>query len=101
MGYKVVIARPALTQIESHYEYIKSVSPQNGKTWLDGIFDAIDSLETMPERCSISKHSKYLGQTIRFYIYGKHIIDYRIDETQKQVQILSVWHSAKGLPPDL
>ncbi len=101
MIFKVKVTSPALSQIKEYYEYIRGESPQNAENWLDGIFDAIDSLEKMPERCPISKHSKYIGQTVRSYVYKRHIIDYRIDEENKEVQILSVWHSAMGKPPVL
>jgi hypothetical protein len=99
MTFKVIIARPALIQIQEHYEYITKASPQNGAIWLEGIFDAIDSLETLPERCPISKHSKHTGTTVRFYVYERHIIDYLIDEIKNEVQVVSVWHSAQGAPP--
>ena len=65
MKFEGLITIPALSQIENHYKYIKKKSLQNAETWSDGIFDAIDSLENMPERCPVSRHSIYFGQTIR------------------------------------
>lgn len=99
MEFKVLVTKPALSQIDKHYEYIKTESPQNAETWLDGIFDAIDSLEQMPERCPVSRHSVYLGQTIRTLVFNRHIIDYRVREETREVHVLSVWHSASGEPP--
>lgn len=99
MRFEVLVTAPALSQIENHYKYIKSKSAQNAEIWFDGIFNAIDSLENMPERCSVSRHSIYFGQTIRTLNYKRHIIDYRIKEDIQEVHILSVWHSATGKPP--
>ena len=99
MRFEVLVTAPALSQIEDHYNHIRIESPQNAEVWFDGIFDAIDSLETMPERCPVSKHSVYFGQTIRTLVFNRHIIDYLVKEDLREVHILSVWHSAMGEPP--
>jgi plasmid stabilization system protein ParE len=75
MTYRVRISPTALQEAEAIYAWIATNSPENAATWFNALFDVIQSLETMPFRCSLAPESDILGEEIRQYIYRKN---YRI-----------------------
>jgi plasmid stabilization system protein ParE len=73
-------------------------SPQQAFDWLEGFEQALASLTTNPERCSIARESKAFGFVIRELHYGlrskaKHraVFDIRGDE----VIVYSIRHLAQ------
>ena len=71
MRYRVRIAPSALRDAESISEWIWENSPANAEAWFNGLFEVIDSLETMPFSCPITPEAKVIGQEIRHFIYRK------------------------------
>ena len=58
---------------------------------------AIDSLETMPERCGQASEATDVGLDIREFLFGKRHGTYRVlfQIDGRTVYILRVWHSAR------
>jgi plasmid stabilization system protein ParE len=52
MKYKVIIQPPALADIEGAYRYIHERAPSRAPAWLDKLYEAMESLEELPKRCS-------------------------------------------------
>ncbi|MCC0178054.1 type II toxin-antitoxin system RelE/ParE family toxin [Waterburya agarophytonicola K14] len=48
MTYQISISPSALKDIENIYEWIKVDAPHHATVWFNGLFDVIDSLESMP-----------------------------------------------------
>ena len=51
--YTVNITDEVDASIRRSFSYISERSPQNAINWLRGLYQAIDTLETMPERCPL------------------------------------------------
>jgi plasmid stabilization system protein ParE len=95
--YQVVIQPAAQQAIEEAYFWFSNDSASKARQWLEGIYKAILSLETMPYRCSLAYENSLLEQEIRQLIYGKGSNTYRILFTviDDSVQILFVRHAAQ------
>lgn len=95
--YQIIIQPAAQQAIEEAYFWLSNVSAGKARQWLEGLYKAILSLETMPARCSLAFENDFFEQEIRQLVYGKGRNSYRIlftivDDT---VQILFVRHAAQ------
>ncbi|MGA9377591.1 MAG: type II toxin-antitoxin system RelE/ParE family toxin [Phormidium sp.] len=95
--YKIVIQPAAQKAIEEAYFWLSNNSSQKARTWLEGLYKAILSLENMPLRCSLAFENSFFEEEIRQLVYGKGRNAYRIlftivDDT---VQIIFVRHAAQ------
>lgn len=101
--YQVIIQPEAEQGIKDGYYWISNHSPRNARSWLEGIYKAIMSLEQMPFRCSLAFENNFFEEEIRQLLYGKGKNTYRILFTviEQTVHILYVRHSAQQpLSPD-
>ncbi|CCQ58878.1 MULTISPECIES: type II toxin-antitoxin system RelE/ParE family toxin [Crocosphaera] len=101
--YQVIIQPEAEQGIKEAYYWISSYSPRNARSWLEGIYKAIMTLEQMPLRCSVAFENNFFEEEIRQLLYGKGKNTYRILFTvvEQTVHILYVRHSAqKPLSPE-
>jgi toxin ParE1/3/4 len=62
----------------------------------DLIFQRVDSLQNFPELGRIVPERSQ--PTIREIVVGNYRIVYRVRHEQKTVEILRVWHGARGKP---
>ncbi len=98
--HKILIPNSVKNALQKQVEYIAfdQKNPAEALKWLDGIIDAIQSLEKFPERCAIALENYYIksGQEIlvRHLIYKK---SFRVIFTivKNEVRILSVRHSRR------
>lgn len=94
MVYRVRILPGALQDARNYYEFIAGYSPETAVKWFEGLFDVVQSLETMPMRCPIAPESELIGLSIRCLIYRKkYRVLYTIDE--QVVQIYHIRHTAQ------
>jgi plasmid stabilization system protein ParE len=102
--YQVIIQPSAEQGIKEAYYWVSNYSPRNARSWLEGLHQAILSLEQMPLRCSLALENNFFEEEIRQLLYGKGKNIYRIlfTVTEKTVEILFVRHSAQQplLPED-
>ena len=88
MKYLVRIAPSALKDIENIYQWLKADAPHRADSWFKGLFEVVDSLQTMPLRCPIAPESEIVDQEIRCLLYKKR---YRI-LYQVENQIVRIYH---------
>jgi len=93
--YRVVVVPRVHDQIEVAFEYIFEQSEQNGIRWLQGIFDVIDTLETMPTRCGFVSEKHGFDREIRQFLYHSHRILFEVDENLGAVRVIEFRHSAQ------
>lgn len=95
--YQVVIQPAAQKGIEEAYFWLSNYSSQKARTWLEGLYKAILSLENMPSRCSLAFENSFFDEEIRQLVYGKGRNAYRILFTivDDSVQIIFVRHAAQ------
>lgn len=95
--YRVLITRKALDDMEAIYEYIASdlQSPDTALRQYDRIAGAIESLETIPERCKLFESEPERGQGMRQLLVDNYSAIYVVREME--VTILRVLYSSSDI----
>ena len=96
MGFKIVFTRPAIADLEALVSFIRRDNPQAAERFGYEIIEKAEKLSEFP----------FLGrgvpefkiENIREIIHRPYRIVYRVREEQKQIEILRVWHAARGIP---
>lgn len=103
--YQAIITGPAKKDIQAAHDWWASQrSAKQAERWYSGVYQAIRSLEKMPERCSFATERKLLELDIRQLLFGTgrratHRIVFTIAD--EKVVVLRVRHAAQGvLSPD-
>jgi plasmid stabilization system protein ParE len=95
MVFRIVPTLPAVEDTEEIVDYIQSDSAEAAAKWLEGLWDMIESLRTMPLRFAVIPESLILNTPYRSCLYHSHRIIYRVDETEKVVYIVRIYHVAR------
>ena len=105
--YSVEVTDAAFVAIRKHARYIAidAASPGNAKSWLEEVWDAIDSLERLPRRAPIAQEDAFVDYEVRQLIVGSHLLLFTIDDARRKVWILGLRHGHRlprreELPPD-
>ena len=93
--YQVKITPQAFRDIDMIYDYIASylLEPGTANKLVDEIEAGIFSLEEMPNRGAPRRIGNYANKGYRQLFIKNYTIVYRIDETEKQVIIVTVKYS--------
>jgi plasmid stabilization system protein ParE len=99
MKFQVITMPRAEADLEAACAWIQKYSPQRAARWYQGICAAIQSLDSMPHRCSLAPESEGAEVEIRQLLYGKRRGIYRILFTVvgNEVRVLHVRHGAQRL----
>lgn len=103
MKYRVEITDTAAADAEAAYLWIRSQSPDAADRWFNGLYAAIDSLETFPARCGLAPEAEDAEVEVRQLLYGRRPHVYRILLVIRgtTVFILHIRHGARlPLRPD-
>lgn len=109
MAFHVEISPRAFNDLDEIARYIKRQSSfEPAEAWFNGIFAAIRTLESMPNRCPVADESEELGQEVRLLLYGKRNRKYRVYYSIRHrtpstgtIRVFHVRHWArKSLNPD-
>jgi plasmid stabilization system protein ParE len=98
MSYQVEILPHALSEIEDSFRWIAdNVSTTTAELWYEDLLEAIRSLESFPNHCTIAPETQEFQQTIRQLWVGKSR-NYRVlfVVEANQVFILHVRHSSRA-----
>jgi plasmid stabilization system protein ParE len=97
MTYRVITQPTAEAEVEDAYRWLHHQSSGAAVRWYRGLREAIESLESNPQRCPIAPESAFFGEEIRQLLYGKRRGVYRILFTVEEdvVSVLFVRHSAR------
>ncbi len=94
MIYRVEITPTALADAEAFYLWLLQSSSINAAVWFNGLFEAINTLASMPERCPVAPETEIVGQEIRFLLYAKRYrILYRVKSNS--VTIYHIRHTSQ------
>lgn len=96
--FRVTITPEAEEGIRSAYLWIRAYSPDLANEWMNGLFQAMQSLDTMPRRAPVAFENEFFREELRQLLYGKRGRIYRILFTiqDDEVQVLFVRHSAQA-----
>ena len=81
-------------QLREAFHYIYQRAPLNAGRWLNGIRDAIETLEAFPTRCGIAPEGKFVDAELRHLLFKSHRIIFEVDEQARKVRILYVRHGS-------
>lgn len=93
--YAVKLTPRAVRDLDGIYGYIALTLLERGTAaaLLDRLEAAILSLETMPYRCPERRKGAYADRGYRNLFIENYTVIYRVDESQKQVIVLTVRYS--------
>jgi toxin ParE1/3/4 len=90
---KVVVREAAYADLERIYRWIGTDRPQNARSVVDRISDAIDRvLATFPHAGHIGKAPGTYEWVVRRLPY---IVVYRIDASMDELTVLAIFHAAQ------
>jgi plasmid stabilization system protein ParE len=72
MKYHIELAATAKADIRQQALWLRGeASPAIADRWLAGLYEAIDTLQTHPGRCSIAAESRKFPEELRQLLYGR------------------------------
>jgi plasmid stabilization system protein ParE len=96
MDWEVVWTQPAAEDLEAIVRYLARRSEVAADTIRSGILKHVKILGTFP--LIGPRYAKDEGGQTREIVYRSYRIFYRVDETARRIEILTVWYGARGEP---
>ncbi|MFO0911575.1 MAG: type II toxin-antitoxin system RelE/ParE family toxin [Pirellulales bacterium] len=93
--FTVQITTEVELSIRDAFYYIQQRSPSNALKWLVGLYQAINTLETMPNRCALIREQDAFDEEVRELLYHSHRIIFTVDEGASEVSVHAFRHSAQ------
>ena len=89
----------AFRDIDDIYSYIalEKMSPENAKRQTDRIWDAVKSLEQLPESHQDRLVGRFAGKGYKQLIVDNYIIIFKIDKEQNRVYIVTVQYQGRNI----
>lgn len=93
--YEVKLLSKALRDLDGIYAYIANnlLEPDTAAKLMDELEEKILSLESMPYRCAERRSGVYANKGYRQLFVKNYAVIYRIDESEKEVLIVTVRYS--------
>ena len=97
--YSVILYPRAFRDIDDIYAYIalEKMSPENAKGQTDRIWDAIKSLEQLPESHQDRLVGRFAGKGYKQLIVDNYIVIFKIDKEQNRVYIVTVQSQGRNI----
>ena len=91
--YEVKILSKALRDLDSIYAYIARSLPEPDVAAINELEEQILSLEYMPYRCPERRTGAYANKGYRQLLAKNYTVIYRVDESAREVLIVTVRYS--------
>lgn len=97
--YSVILYPRSFRDIDDIYAYIalEKMSPENAKGQTDRIWDAIKSLEQLPESHQDRLAGQFAGKGYKQLIVDNYIVIFKIDKEQNRVYIVTVQYQGRNI----
>ena len=97
--YEVMLYPKAFRDIEDIYTYIalEKLSPENSKGQTDRIWNALRTLEQMPETHQDRLVGRYAGRGYKQLIVDNYIAIYKIDKIARKVLVVTVQYQGRNI----
>ncbi|MFP3981959.1 MAG: type II toxin-antitoxin system RelE/ParE family toxin [Desulfobacterales bacterium] len=96
MAYKLIWSPTAKLDLNDIATFIAEDSPSAAKRFITGLFQTVERLADFPESGRIVP--EFGDPAIREVIRKPCRIVYRIRNSEEAVDIIRVWHAARGVP---
>lgn len=97
--YEVMLYPKAFRDIDDIYAYIalEKLSPENAKGQTDRIWDAIRTLEQIPEAHQDRLIGRYAGKGYKQLLIDNYVAVFKIDKNAKKVYIVTVQYQGRNI----
>lgn len=97
--YEVMLYPKAFRDIDDIYAYIalEKQSSENAKGQTDRIWDAIKSLEELPEAHQDRIVGKYAGKGYKQLVTDNYLAIFKIDKKSKKVFVITVQYQGRNI----
>jgi toxin ParE1/3/4 len=96
MDFKVFLSGDALSDLERIVAYIAPHNAIAAERLGNQLLDAALSLHTFPERGRMV--SEFRRPELREIIFRSYRIIYRMNDTDRSLEVVRFWHGARGFP---
>lgn len=96
MGFKIDFTKPAIADLGGIVKFISRDNPTAAERTGYAIIEKAEKLSEFPFLGRVVPEFKI--ETVREIIYRPCRIVYRVREEQKTIEVLRVWHAARGTP---
>ncbi len=96
MAFELIWSPTARFDLQDIVAYIAEDNPQAARQFVKNLFQVIERLEDFPESGRIVP--EFGEHSVRAVIRRPCRIIYRIDQTKLTVELVRVWHTARGTP---
>ena len=93
--YRTAIAPDAETDKENIFRYLSEFSLEIALNYYNDIDEAINSLETMPNRRPLVRNERLRAQGVRWIDVRNYIVFFRIENNPNIVRIERILYSAQ------
>jgi plasmid stabilization system protein ParE len=94
MPFEIVVTERARRDIDEYAGFIASDSVAQAARWIDDLESLILSLQEMPSRFSFIAEADKLKRAYRSVNHHSHRVIYRVDDDERIVYILRLFHGA-------
>jgi toxin ParE1/3/4 len=99
MAFKVIWARSALADLEQIVRYIATEDADAARRLGLALISRIEETAAFPRKGRVVPEKA--NDTLREIIFAPYRIVYEISDGNRTIQVLRVWHSARGAIPQL
>jgi plasmid stabilization system protein ParE len=85
MTRRVRVLRRAQRDLQEIYDFAVREAPRRADPFIDGLLDAIETLETMSERGAMPRDEALRQQGYRFLVRGPYLVFYKVLKHQVRV----------------
>jgi toxin ParE1/3/4 len=96
MDFKIVWTEPAVQNLQDATAYISRDNLEAAVRFGNELFQHVEVLNTFPHIGPV--YPRGSNGNVREIVFRKYRIFYRVNENQKAVEILAVWHGARQEP---
>lgn len=97
--YEVMLYPKAFRDIDDIYAYIalEKLSPENAKGQTDRIWDALRTLEQIPEVHQDRLVGRYAGKGYKQLLIDNYVVVFKIDKDSKKVFVVTVQYQGRNI----
>jgi toxin ParE1/3/4 len=96
VDFEISWTEAASADLESIVNHLTRISPDVAEKTANAILNHVEVLRTFPRIGP--RYAKDPHRQVREVLCGKYRIFYRLNEQNKSVEILTVWHGARDEP---
>jgi plasmid stabilization system protein ParE len=97
LAFTVELTNSALRDAREHLQYLNSRSnfEETGRRWWSHFLEVLETLQEMPQRCTIYPHTVEGHRNLRYLLFGAHRIIFQIDIEQSRAIVPPIFHTAR------